>query len=380
MKICYIAFGGEHAKKMCRFFAEKGHDVHLLTWGFTGGDTEKIWNPSEWKGVNVHYMGGKNPKINKWLIPITAFSIRKKIRQIKPDLVHSLYLLPYSVYGMLSGFHPHIAAAWGNDVLIDPQRNPIYRIIVSTILKRADLVTSVSNQISKACITYGADKNRMFLVRIGVDTTLVSQKYLALTIRQTLGWHNNIVLVSTRLLEPIYNTRAIINALPSVIQKIPNIRLLIIGSGSQKENLEGMVQQLNLKEYVHFTGRLSGEDYMANVRSGDIYISASLSDGCSVSLLEAMMLRIYPVVSDIPANQEFVSDGVNGLLFPPENPELLAERIITASKKFRLDNTILHYNAKLVADKASLNSTMEQLEQIYLSVSNKREIKNEIKG
>ena len=68
----------------------------------------------------------------------------------------------------------------------------------------------------------------------------------------------------------------------------------------------------------------------------DIYVSTSLYDGTSVSLLEAMGSGAFPVVTDIPANREWITNGENGFLVPVDEEKYLANRIIDAIRKPRL--------------------------------------------
>ena len=65
----------------------------------------------------------------------------------------------------------------------------------------------------------------------------------------------------------------------------------------------------------------------------DLYISASHVDGSSVSLMEALACGLPCVVSDIPANKEWVTDGVNGWIFPDGDVDALAEIILKAVEK-----------------------------------------------
>ena len=69
-----------------------------------------------------------------------------------------------------------------------------------------------------------------------------------------------------------------------------------------------------------------------------IYVSTSLSDGASNSLLEAMACGVAPVVSNIPANQPWIDDGVNGYLFPVGDKKALANNILTLLGDEKLRN------------------------------------------
>ncbi len=81
---------------------------------------------------------------------------------------------------------------------------------------------------------------------------------------------------------------------------------------------------------VMFPGQAGYADLPRYYRSADLYLSASHSDGSSISLLEAMACGCPVLVSDIPGNREWVSQGKNGWLFPDGDPQALAQRIVEA--------------------------------------------------
>ena len=82
-----------------------------------------------------------------------------------------------------------------------------------------------------------------------------------------------------------------------------------------KNNLEILVKQLDLSTRVSFVGYLSDEEQKSYYQKAKYYISIPDSDATSVSLLEAMQYGAIPIVSNIPANREWVLDGVNGVYF-----------------------------------------------------------------
>jgi glycosyltransferase involved in cell wall biosynthesis len=97
----------------------------------------------------------------------------------------------------------------------------------------------------------------------------------------------------------------------------------------------------------------------------DIYVSTSLSDGTSVSLLEAMACGAFPVVTDIPANREWIEDGNNGLLVPTEDEVSLAKRILEAMNQRELVASACQKNREIVEKRAHLKNQVEDLFHIY---------------
>ena len=94
-----------------------------------------------------------------------------------------------------------------------------------------------------------------------------------------------------------------------------NMRLLIIGDGPEKEPLEQLAQQLGITDTVVFTGKVLHPDLPPYVHTCDIYVTASLSDTNSISMLEGMAggLPVLQLYDELNADQ--VTDGVNGYMF-----------------------------------------------------------------
>jgi glycosyltransferase involved in cell wall biosynthesis len=99
--------------------------------------------------------------------------------------------------------------------------------------------------------------------------------------------------------------------------------------------------------------------------SSDIYVSTSLSDGTSVSLLEGMACSLAPVVSNIPANQPWIEDGVNGFLFPVHNHETLATRVTYLIKNAEKRRKFGKASRQIVQEKAEFETQMVKVEGIY---------------
>ncbi|GAI12440.1 unnamed protein product, partial [marine sediment metagenome] len=136
------------------------------------------------------------------------------------------------------------------------------------------------------------------------------------------------VVISTRNLKPVYDVETLIRAIPLVLQQIPEARFIVAGEGEQRAYLENLARGLGVLESVRFVGWIAHHELTKYLASADVYVSTSLSDGTSVSLLEALACELAPVVTDIPANRPWVHDGENGFLIPVREYEMLADGII----------------------------------------------------
>jgi len=133
-------------------------------------------------------------------------------------------------------------------------------------------------------------------------------------------------------------------------QRNPKLSLMLLGEGSEAPKIRKELQDGNLLERVQFGGRVPQTALPRWYRRADIFISPSHVDGSSVSLMEALACGIPALVSDIPANKEWVQDGVNGWLFPDGDAEALAAKIISiAARRNRL--AVMSRRARLVAER-----------------------------
>ena len=118
-----------------------------------------------------------------------------------------------------------------------------------------------------------------------------------------------------------------INAWPIVLDQIPGSRLVLVGDGPERPQLEALVRDLKLDGSVSLPGSMA--DPAVELRRSDLFVLPSREEGMSIALLEAMALRIPIVASDIPGNRVLITPGVHGRLAPPDDPLTLAWTIIT---------------------------------------------------
>ncbi len=117
-----------------------------------------------------------------------------------------------------------------------------------------------------------------------------------------------------------------IEAIPDVLNKIPEAMFLIVGEGELKEELKVKSRILKLDDKIIFTGfRNDIKDVLASV---DIFVMPSLLEGLPVVLLEAMAMKKPIVATKIEGIREVLENGLTGLLVSPKDPQLLSEAIV----------------------------------------------------
>ena len=122
---------------------------------------------------------------------------------------------------------------------------------------------------------------------------------------------------------------------------------------------------MNLSNFIKFIGKIPIEEMPDYLNAADVYVSTSLSDGTSLSLLEAMACALPVVVTEIPSNKEWVIDGYNGFLVPPKKPGEVSKRVLTLLKNSNTREDMGQKNLAIAKDKADWNKNVDKLEGIY---------------
>ncbi|MDH5201008.1 MAG: glycosyltransferase, partial [Candidatus Bathyarchaeota archaeon] len=173
-------------------------------------------------------------------------------------------------------------------------------------------------------------------------------------------------LISTRSLEsPLYNVDVIVRAMAGVRRALPEARLVVAGQGGLRPRLEALAAELGLGEAVRFVGFLDRRALREALAAAHLFVSVPRSDATSVALLEAMAVGCFPIVSDLPTQEELVEEGVNGLRVPAGDDAALAERIVAALSDADLRRRAVPLNRALVEEKGLLETNMARMEEWY---------------
>ena len=181
-------------------------------------------------------------------------------------------------------------------------------------------------------------------------------------LRKELGWEDKKVLICTRNFDiRAHGVKYFILAVPAILGKCPDVRVILAGAGPLEHEYREMVSELGLDNVVHFAGLVNEKTMTSYLNCADIYITPSLSDGTSASLLEAMACGLPVVVSDAPAYFEWVEDGVNGYIVRHKDSVALAERLIQLLNDPILMREMGERNLQIARDRADWEKNFDML-------------------
>lgn len=335
MRILY--FTRDYTSHDYRFLAglaQAGHEIHYMQLERRGHVLEDRPLPPQVEVV--HWAGGKAPaRLADG--PRLLFDLRRVIYRLQPDILHAGPLQRSAFLAALTGFQPLVSMSWGYDLLRDAQRNGAWRWATRYTLKHSAALVGDCDTIRQLAISYGMPARRIVTFPWGVDLEHFSpgERW---TRDDEPPAERPFTLLSTRSWEPIYGVETIARAFVQATRQRPELRLVMLGNGSQAALLRQIFSASGLSEGsrlldhpgVLLPGQVGYADLPRFYRSADLYIAATHSDGTSISLLEAMACGCPALVSDIPGNREWITPGENGWLTPVGDADALAQAILAA--------------------------------------------------
>lgn len=276
------------------------------------------------------------------------------------DLIHLQWISMGESYCWLRNFFncPIMASARGSQVTTYPSTRKGYIELLTKSFDQIDLIHCVSESIISKCLLLGAPSNKIVLNYNGVDTQQFSPSEQAqnkgvfsmISIGR-LVWGKGFVYQLFVLKELIKN------GIPA--------RLLIVGSGPEERILKFMSSKLNIEAFVTFAGQLGEQQVLSHLQNANVYISTSIAEGLSNSVMEASACGLPVVAFECEGMQEVIDDGVTGSIVDYGDLRVFVDRLklIAENPRIRTEMGLAGRNKMEV----ELNSTkcVKEMIDIY---------------
>jgi glycosyltransferase involved in cell wall biosynthesis len=139
---------------------------------------------------------------------------------------------------------------------------------------------------------------------------------------------DDVVVMWNRRHEWVYSPEVYVKAASLVLKEEPRTIFAMAGQGRLTPSVRGLVESLGIEDNFRLLGWLDRGILLQYTAASDIYVTTSVSDGASASLLEAMAMELPAVASSIPGNTEWVSHRDNGLVFAKGDVVALSQEIL----------------------------------------------------
>jgi len=356
MKLAFLAGQNSlHTVRWANAMVEKVDELHLLT----------MHQPSDPIDTRVKIYNLPYQAFHGYFL--NANKVRQLLGEIKPDLFHVHYASGYGTLGRLSQYHPLLLSVWGSDVYDFPATSWLHRALVANNLKEADWIASTSYVMAKQTRSLCEDIEHLSITPFGIDVAQFSP--------QPQQDPNYLTVGTVKKLMPKYGIDILIKAFaqarqtaiannPDLAQKL---RLTIVGEGTQRQELEALVKELEIEAVTTFVGAVAHKDVPHYLNQMDIYVAASRLDSESfgVAVLEASACELPVVVSNAGGLPEVVEDGVTGYIAPKEDVAATAtaigKLIVSSVERDRLGKA----GRKLVLDRYVWSENVDLMYEIY---------------
>ncbi|MGB6895404.1 MAG: glycosyltransferase [Dehalococcoidia bacterium] len=375
LRLCVVGdMDGAHTRSWLRYFVERGHQVHAVSYYPPGAplevDTLHVLSPGRARGAPAGAAAGARGLLPPSLLRLGNAlrywrrGLGRVVREVAPDVLHAHYVVEHGFYASLARFHPYVVTAWGSDVLVAAPSSPLARAIARFALSRADLITSNNAHMARKIVEMGAPQEKVAVVTLGAERFFLEEPEATVNLRAPET--GLLTVISTRSLDsPLYNVEVIVRAMARVRRALPEARLVVAGQGRLRPRLEALAAELGLGEAVRFVGFLDRRSLREALAAAHLFVSVPSSDATSVALLEAMAVGCFPIVSDLPTQEELVEEGISGLRVPVGDDAALAERIVAALSNADLRRRAVPLNRALVEEKGLLETNMARMEEWY---------------
>lgn len=327
----------------------------------------------------LSYQGGilENLKNRKWtlfLVPLFLvslfFAIFRLLRGQTFSLIHAHWLIPQGLAVIVAKKilrvpTPVVVTSHGGDLFA--LKSAIFRGLKTRIMKDAQRVAVVSQKMREICIDLGVSENHVDVISMGVDTQD--------TFRPSSDDRREAqrVLFVGRLAEK-KGVQYAIEAVARLTPAHPSLRLIVVGDGPERVELERRTRELGIDQVVDFLGSVENQRLPSIYQSCEIFLLPSViaasgdQEGLPVTGLEAMACECAVVAFDLPATRELIQDGVSGFLVESRSADELVDRIDRLLRDSALSRRLGQTARDTVVDRYSWQSIGERYSQLFNSL------------
>ena len=276
------------------------------------------------------------PKVGMTIAPISmAIGALPAIRRLQRegfdfDLIDSHYYYPDGVAAAIIAAwlrKPFVVTARGTDLNLIAAAHALPRKMIQWTARRAEASIGVSTALANIVRSWGLPPDRVLVMRNGVDL----DRFVPIPpseARRELALTGSPILLSVGHLVELKGHHIAIEALAQLLVNHPAAKLVLIGEGPERQNLQSLATRLGIAASVIFAGAIPNKQLSQWYSAADCLVLASSREGWPNVLLESMACGTPVVATRIGGTPEVVSEGVSGLLVDQRNPARFASIVL----------------------------------------------------
>ena len=285
--------------------------------------------------------------------------LTKIIKKNRIDIVHTHASLSGRIAAKLTGTKIVYTRHTPSESL---DKNRLKRAINKYInVFLCDKIIAVSNFIEKQLIEAGLPSKKVIKIFNGVSTLEYEPHSMP---KKRVG--KGLTLIQVARLEVEKGHKYVIEAMSLIKKEKYDVKLIIVGDGSKRVELQELANRLKIGDRVTFVG------YMKNVKDiveeSDVVILPSIKEALAIALLEGMAAGKPCIASYVGGIPEVVENGVNGILVEPKNPEAIKEAVIKLYENPELRRSMGEQSIRIVKEKFDSTILIKQVEEVYIEL------------
>jgi len=351
-----MSLGVSWSREAALRLAELGHQVHAIDFesevagnylrgrhDITAGSVARLREHLE----GIHIIPGEDTSQFRYLR--YAPRLRKICKGISADILLSLWGGGFSMISYASGVRPYAVFVGGGDIL---RVSGIQKLISRHALHRAVVTLANGKYLGERTKVF-APKASVRSFYLGVDTD---------NFVPGAPPDSPVTIICTRGFLPVYNNGYLIEALGFLPASLPEFNVVFTSAGESLNETIALADRLlmpAMRQRVRFLNGVTDRQMREHLQSAHIYTSVARYDGTSISLLEAMSCGLFPILSDIPQNREWIDPKIrNGILVPFDQPEVYAKALEQSILQAAWRKRAAPVNRNLILNRANGRSNM----------------------
>jgi len=373
--------GGEYVfHSIAKKLAENGHNVFVIT---NKIKNEKYLEEPKIKLIFVpptlEYKGGLPPTFSD-NITYTLNAVRKGRKIIKTeeiDLIHSNNFAPALAGSILSQLtsKPHVTTIhdifslgdkdfwkkWGKQSNISKLNVKIAPFFEKILIKlKHNCIHTVSEATKDDLIKFGV-KKPIYVIHNSIQ----NQQFLNLEPKR-----NQFIFIGRLVFYK--NLKVVLEAIKLAKKDHPEIKLIIVGDGPVKQELEEFVKKLKIESNVWFTGYISNEEKSKFIAESNAMVFPSLFEGFGLVLLESFAQKRSVIVSNVRPMSDIISDKETGFVVDPFDKKLWSKALKELIENPSKSNSMGEKGYKMLQEKYNQDLMYQKLEKMYHDVLEKK--------
>jgi len=265
-----------------------------------------------------------------------SLTLLPRLFKEKPDVIHLHYPHPFFIdigafFARLRGI-PYVVHSHGNEISLPGWKNifaKIYNMIFfNHALNHANAIITNTSKVIPQSKYFKKYKDKIYTIPHGIDLDRFTKKETEL--KSQLGLDDCKIIMFTGALRQYKGLNYLIDAMKSVVEKVPEARLIIIGKGDMEKELYALVKKLKLEKYVMFQGFIDQEKLLEFYSIADLFVlpSPTIEESFGMVAFEACAMEVPAIVTNGCGVSEIFEREKIDTIVEPRNPEAIASKCI----------------------------------------------------